>query len=306
MILFCFPAAAPKGISVAKADAVRFLVPIEAGSAGPRCEMGGSRQLLPSATSSSLLPWPVVLSFGALLLGQCLSQDKRAAASPFFFCSPPDHLSRVYMYLSLPRYREGKIDHFGQDGAFAPNPPRYPGPSPPYFPTLFPTTRSLRTPLLPSPGPPDEHDYDYDDEADGDDGFDEVGETIMAIAMAVNKTVGCAYYVAVEGAMWILDDVPMVGVEFVEALLRRLQPTTVIIPSRAPDSLVKCVESGVESYEANGPGEHPPVASYFTQGAELRCRKRTSQQCIRATDCKGFRFQVRVRKGEARSCQPGT
>ncbi len=71
-----------------------------------------------------------------------------------------------------------------------------------------------------------------------DDDHDVVNEIIMAVNMAENGTVGCAYYVVVDEALFLQEDVCLAGIAQVETLLLRIQPTTVLAPSRAPDRLI--------------------------------------------------------------------
>lgn len=91
------------------------------------------------------------------------------------------------------------------------------------------------------------------DYTDGDEpeGLDEV---IMAIDMKENGSVGSAYYVAIDEALFLQEDVPMAGKEFVETLLLHVEPTTVLISLRSPDSLVEFLEAGAQDFEGNREG----------------------------------------------------
>lgn len=76
----------------------------------------------------------------------------------------------------------------------------------------------------------------------------------MAIHMKDNGTVGSAYYVAIDEALFLQEDVTMAGIEFVETLLLRVEPTTVLISLRSPDLLVEFLEAGAQDYEGNREG----------------------------------------------------
>lgn len=81
----------------------------------------------------------------------------------------------------------------------------------------------------------------------------------MAIDMKDNGTVGCAYYVATDEALFLQEDIAMVGVPFVETLVLRVEPTTVLISLRSPDSLVEFLEAGAQDSEGNREGTDRPT-----------------------------------------------
>lgn len=76
----------------------------------------------------------------------------------------------------------------------------------------------------------------------------------MAIYMKDNGTVGCAYYVAIDEALFLQEDIPMAGIDFVETLLLRVEPTTVLVSLRSPDNLVEFLEAGAQDFEGNREG----------------------------------------------------
>lgn len=82
-------------------------------------------------------------------------------------------------------------------------------------------------------------------------------EIIMAIDMRENGTVGCAYYVAIDEALFLQEDIAMAGVEFAETLLLRVEPTTVLISLRSPEPLVELLEAGAQDFEGNREGIGP-------------------------------------------------
>lgn len=73
----------------------------------------------------------------------------------------------------------------------------------------------------------------------------------MAIDMKDNGTVGCAYYVAIDEALFLQEDIPLAGIDLVETLLIHAEPTTVLISIRSPDDLARFIESGAQDFQGN-------------------------------------------------------
>ncbi|RYO76528.1 hypothetical protein DL762_002096 [Monosporascus cannonballus] len=80
---------------------------------------------------------------------------------------------------------------------------------------------------------------------------DALNEIIMAIDMKNNGNLGCSYYITAQETLFLLEDVAMAGVELVETLLLHANPTTVLISSRAPDSLADYLERGAQGVDGN-------------------------------------------------------
>ncbi|KAI7782338.1 hypothetical protein LA080_013613 [Diaporthe eres] len=78
-----------------------------------------------------------------------------------------------------------------------------------------------------------------------------MNEVIMAIDMRDNGTVGCAYYVAIDEALFLQEDIPLAGIELVETLLLHVEPTTVLISIRSPDNLVQFIEAGAQDFQGH-------------------------------------------------------
>lgn len=76
----------------------------------------------------------------------------------------------------------------------------------------------------------------------------------MAIDMRENGTVGCAYYVAMDEALFLQEDIPMAGIELVETLIVHVEPTTVLISIRSPDHLVDFLEASAQDFEGHNEG----------------------------------------------------
>lgn len=75
----------------------------------------------------------------------------------------------------------------------------------------------------------------------------------MAIDMKDNGALGCAYYVAADESMFLLEDVAMAGVEVAETLLLHARPTTVLATARIPQPLFDVLHQGCQTLDA---GDH--------------------------------------------------
>lgn len=122
--------------------------------------------------------------------------------------------------------------------------------------------------------------------AEGDEPED-LDEIIMAIDMKDNGTVGSAYYVAIDEALFLQEDVSMAGIEFIETLLLRVEPTTVLISLRSPDSLVEFLEAGAQDFEGNREG----IGFPSSQRRQANICFRGIPWCLRPTDFGIFRVQ---------------
>lgn len=94
-----------------------------------------------------------------------------------------------------------------------------------------------------------------DNEAVSEESADAMNEIIMAIDMRDRgprgSTLGCAYYVVLEEALYLLEDVTMAGIDLVETLLLHAQPTTILISARAPESLSQFLARGSQDVNGN-------------------------------------------------------
>lgn len=128
-----------------------------------------------------------------------------------------------------------------------------------------------------------------DDYPDGDepDGLDEI---IMAIDIKDNGTVGSAYYVAIDEALFIQEDIPMAGIEFVETLLLRVEPTTVLISLRSPDHLVEFLEAGAQDFQGNREG----IGLLFDQQRRAYIDHRGLSWFLRPANPRFFGVQLRA------------
>ncbi|KAK0656043.1 muts domain V-domain-containing protein [Cercophora newfieldiana] len=83
----------------------------------------------------------------------------------------------------------------------------------------------------------------------------------MAVDIDKDGKVGCAYYVAIDEALHIEEDIALGGLELVDTLLLRVQPTTVIVPNRAPGNLVELLER--DSQRLDDDASNPEKGSHI-------------------------------------------
>jgi DNA mismatch repair protein MSH5 len=81
----------------------------------------------------------------------------------------------------------------------------------------------------------------YDTETDADirirEDTDAMNEVIMAVDIRERSTVGCAYYIAREEKLCLMEDIKMAGWETIDTLKLHAQPTIVLISTRSEEKL---------------------------------------------------------------------
>jgi len=139
-------------------------------------------------------------------------------------------------------------------------------PSSPYVPDATRAPGANNTPSYQFGSQPD-----HDEEGTFDD--DGLNEVIMGLDVNKDGRVGCSYYVAIDETLFIEEDIPMGGIEAVGTLLLQAQPTTILIPNRAPDELVQFLELDAQRYD-DGESTSEMRGSYilrYLAGAEFDC-----------------------------------
>ncbi|KAI1137035.1 muts domain V-domain-containing protein [Hypoxylon sp. FL0543] len=127
----------------------------------------------------------------------------------------------------------------------------------PYLPSHPPRQRlSLRLPSSQASSNLSRRHLEDDNASRGDDVLsnedaDALGEIIMGIDMKDNGNLGCAYYVAVDEALFLLEDVPMSGMDLVETLLLHVNPTTVLISARSSEALANYLAKKAQGVDGN-------------------------------------------------------
>lgn len=66
---------------------------------------------------------------------------------------------------------------------------------------------------------------------------DSLNEIIMAVEMRERGTVGCAYYVAREEKLYLIEDIKMGNLDIIDTLKLHSQPTVVLISTRSDEKL---------------------------------------------------------------------
>jgi DNA mismatch repair protein MSH5 len=117
--------------------------------------------------------------------------------------------------------------------------------SSPNLPPPKPKRASLRAPTshiasnLPSHAGLDEQFEESEAEADIQrrEDADSLNEIIMAIDMKERGTLGCAYYIAREEKLYMMEDIKMAGLDIIDLLKLHAQPTLLLISSRTEEDL---------------------------------------------------------------------
>jgi hypothetical protein len=66
---------------------------------------------------------------------------------------------------------------------------------------------------------------------------DALNEIIMAVDLRDRGTIGCAYYVAREEKLYLMEDIKMGGLEIIETLRIHIQPSLILISNRSDEKL---------------------------------------------------------------------
>lgn len=88
---------------------------------------------------------------------------------------------------------------------------------------------------------------------------DAMNEIIMAIDMRERGTIGCAYYVARDEKLCLMEDIKMAGLDIVDTLKLHVQPTTVLISTKAEEALESHLMKEARGVDRGHEGEAPLV-----------------------------------------------
>jgi hypothetical protein len=89
----------------------------------------------------------------------------------------------------------------------------------------------------PSPGHDEVGEIESDTDIQRREDADAMNEVIMAIDMKNRGTLGCAFYIAREEKLCLMEDIKMAGQDIVDTLKLHVQPTVILISSRAEEDL---------------------------------------------------------------------
>ena len=81
------------------------------------------------------------------------------------------------------------------------------------------------------------HDVETEAEIQEREDLDRLNEIIMAAEMKERGSVGCAYYIAREEKLYLMEDIKYAGLEIVDTLKIHIQPTVVLISTRCEETL---------------------------------------------------------------------
>lgn len=81
--------------------------------------------------------------------------------------------------------------------------------------------------------------YDVETEAEIQEreDLDSLNEVIMAVEMKERGSIGCAYYIAREEKLCLMEDIKMAGLDVIDTLKIHAQPTVVLINTRCDEKL---------------------------------------------------------------------
>lgn len=116
-------------------------------------------------------------------------------------------------------------------------------------------------------------DSEAEDDIQRREDADSLNEIIMAIDMKERGTLGCAYYIAREEKLCLMEDIKIAGLDIVDLLKLHAQPTIVLISSRAEEELEEHLMREARPIDR---GDDDSKASYFqrTMGYANRSPRR--------------------------------
>lgn len=84
---------------------------------------------------------------------------------------------------------------------------------------------------------------------------DALNEIIMAIDMRDRGTLGCAYYIAREEKLFLMEDIKLSGLDIVDTLKLHASPTVVLISTKSDDALEDHLsKEAKDASRGNNPG----------------------------------------------------
>ncbi|EGE78220.2 DNA mismatch repair protein MSH5 [Blastomyces dermatitidis ATCC 18188] len=113
---------------------------------------------------------------------------------------------------------------------------------------------------------------------DRDDENADLCQVVMAMDMKERCSVGCCYYVAAEQKLYLLEDITSGGLEAIETLKLDVQPTLVLLSTRADQSTPNLGQTGLGMHTADNGDQFQlpyhldvrPVQEFNFEGAKLK------------------------------------
>ncbi|OJD26055.1 hypothetical protein ACJ73_02570 [Blastomyces percursus] len=111
-----------------------------------------------------------------------------------------------------------------------------------------------------------------------DDENAELCQVVMAMDMKERCSVGCCYYVAAEQKLYLLEDITSGGLEAIETLKLDVQPTLLLLSTRADQSTANLGQTGLGIHTANNDDQFQlpyhldvrPVQEFNVEVAKLK------------------------------------
>jgi DNA mismatch repair protein MSH5 len=94
-----------------------------------------------------------------------------------------------------------------------------------------------------------------EEEIEDRENADALNEIIMAIDMRDRDTLGCAYYVARDEKLFLMEDVKLAGLDIVDTLKLHASPTVVLISTKSDETLEDhLAKEAKDAIEGDNPG----------------------------------------------------
>jgi DNA mismatch repair protein MSH5 len=74
-------------------------------------------------------------------------------------------------------------------------------------------------------------------------------------------SIGCAYYIARDEKLFLMEDIQMAGMDIVDTAKLHAQPTTILISSRADDALENHLASEAKDSDHHDDNQSKPMPS---------------------------------------------
>lgn len=98
---------------------------------------------------------------------------------------------------------------------------------------------------------------------------DSMNEVIMAIDMRGSGVIGCAYYVAREETLFLMQDIKFGDMELVDTLKLHIEPSTVVISTRADEKLEQYLSKDARGIERGEEGSRSFVLLNSTPATDF-------------------------------------
>ncbi|PGH01372.1 DNA mismatch repair protein MSH5 [Blastomyces parvus] len=113
------------------------------------------------------------------------------------------------------------------------------------------------------------------DQQERDDENTELCQVVMAVDMKERCSVGCCYYVADEQKLYLLEDITSGGLEAIESLKLDVQPTLLLLSTRADQSTSNLGQTGLvcspdDQFQLPYHLDVRPVQEFNFEGAKLK------------------------------------